>query len=122
MVGPGVYGGPATAEASVGEMVTHDRLRLAGAQRRLVVAALETLAVYLFAAWAYVAAVATLRPGSLATPLWHDLTWLRRDTAGAVAFAGSMASYACLQVMVRRTPASARAGGGGGGGAGEQGR
>jgi hypothetical protein len=62
-------------------------------------ATLQTLCIYLFAGWVYVAVIATFRPDSLAAPLWHHLSWLHRDTFGAVAFAGSFVSYAVLQYL-----------------------
>lgn len=65
--------------------------------QRVLTAILQTLCVYLFAGWVYVAIIAVFRPGSLAVPLWNDLSWLRRDTFGAVAFAGSFVCYVVLQ-------------------------
>lgn len=67
--------------------------------RRLVVAALRTVCVYLFAGWVYIALIAVIRPDSLNTPLWHQVTWLRRDTFGVIAFAVSCACYFVLQVL-----------------------
>jgi hypothetical protein len=64
---------------------------------RLLTAILQTLCVYLFAGWVYVAIIAIFRPESLGAPLWHDVLWLRRDTFGAVAFAGSFVCYVVLQ-------------------------
>lgn len=66
--------------------------------RRWVAGVLRTLAVYLFAGWAYIAAIAVFRPDSLSLPVWHELG-LRRDTFGAVCFVGSFASYVAWQLV-----------------------
>lgn len=64
---------------------------------RLLTAILETMCVYLFAGWSYVAVIAIFRPDSLGVPLWHQASWLHRDTFGVVAFAGSFVCYVILQ-------------------------
>ncbi|MGO9879915.1 MAG: hypothetical protein ACLPSM_11265 [Acidimicrobiales bacterium] len=65
--------------------------------QRVLTAILQTLCFYLFTGWVYVAIIAVFRPDSLAVPLWHDVSWLRRDTFGAIAFAGSFVCYVLLQ-------------------------
>jgi hypothetical protein len=64
-------------------------------------AALETMSIYLFVCWAYVAIIAILHPYTLNLPIWHGVKWLRRDTFGAVAFVGSFVSYLLLQLTCR---------------------
>jgi len=74
--------------------------------RRVCSAALETVSVYLFVGWAYVSVIAIFQPDTLNLPIWHGVRWLRRDTFGAVAFAGSFVTYLVLQLIGLRRFAS----------------
>jgi hypothetical protein len=67
--------------------------------RRRVARTARVVSFYLGAVWAYVAVVAILRSNTLSDPLWHQLPGLRRDTAGALCFAGSLVLYAVAQFV-----------------------
>jgi hypothetical protein len=77
---------------------------------RVLSAILQTVTFYLFAGWVYVALFAVFRPDALSTPIWHQTPWLRRDTFGAAAFAGSLCCYVLLQFLKQRTTRASRPG------------
>lgn len=51
------------------------------------------VAVYSFAGWAYVAAVALTRPDTLPWQLTHLARWPRTDTFGEISFAVSFVAF-----------------------------
>jgi hypothetical protein len=69
--------------------------------RRWLPAVTLTLAVYGFAGWLYIAAIALVHPATLRLPLTHFFSQPREDTFGAVSFAVSAVSF-CAYLMLRR--------------------
>jgi hypothetical protein len=61
------------------------------------------IAIYGFAAWVYVAAVAIAEPKTLSWQLTHLASWPRTDTFGEVSFVCSFAGF----LVYRFTRASA---------------
>ena len=63
---------------------------------------LLAVAVYAFAAWAYVAAVALVEPQTLSWQLTHFAKWPRTDTFGEVSFIVSFLAF--IAYRLTRTP------------------
>jgi hypothetical protein len=61
--------------------------------KRTINAVALAIAVYGFAAWAYVAAVAIALPDTLPMQLTHLASWPRTDTFGEVSFAASFIAF-----------------------------
>jgi hypothetical protein len=81
-------------------MTTQSRgVRRDRSARRRVGRAARVVSFYFGAVWAYVAVVAVIRSSTLSDPLWHQLPGLRRDTAGALCFGGSLVFYAVAQFV-----------------------
>jgi hypothetical protein len=70
--------------------------------RRLLNAAFLAIAIYGFAAWVYVAAVALALPQTLSWQLTHLTRWPRTDTFGEVSFAVSFAAF--IAYRLTRSP------------------
>ena len=60
---------------------------------RVINAIALTVAVYGFAAWVYVAAVALALPDTLPWQLTHFARWPRTDTFGELSFAVSLVAF-----------------------------
>jgi hypothetical protein len=63
------------------------------------------VAVYGFACWAYVAAVALVLPQTLTIRLTHLASWPRTDTFGELSFALSFVAFIAY-MLTRRCPAA----------------
>lgn len=62
-------------------------------RRRVVNAAALTVAIYGFAGWVYVAAVALVLPKTLPIQLTHLASWPRTDTFGEACFGLSFVAF-----------------------------
>jgi uncharacterized membrane protein YjfL (UPF0719 family) len=67
--------------------------------RRVALAASRTIALYSFAAWAYVALVAVFLPNTLSFQLTHFLKVPRTDTFGEINFVISLISYFIFRML-----------------------
>lgn len=61
--------------------------------RRVVNVVALAIAIYAFAAWVYVAAVALVLPNTLPWQLTHFASWPRTDTFGEVSFVVSFVAF-----------------------------
>ncbi len=66
--------------------------------RRFVNAAALTIAIYGFAGWVYVAAVALVLPRTLPVQLTHLASWPRTDTFGEASFVVSFVAFFVYRV------------------------
>ncbi len=66
--------------------------------RALVPTVALALAIYGFAAWVYVAAVALVAPETLPVQLTHLARWPRTDTFGEVSFVVSFVSFVAYRL------------------------
>jgi hypothetical protein len=82
--------------------------------RAIVMAALRTLSLYSFLAWAYVAALAVFRPNDLPRPLTRWAGGPRTDTFGEVCFAISFATFVAVGALRDRDRARVAPSGGSG--------
>ena len=67
--------------------------------RRLAEAVALGIAIWGFAAWAYVAISAIVVPHTLQLPLWHFTNWPRQDTFGAISFAASFVAFVTYRLL-----------------------
>lgn len=74
-------------------------------RRRVLSATCRAIALYAFAAWAYVALVALFQPQTLPLRLTHLASWPRTDTFGEISFVVSF--FAFLAYTLLRPPRSA---------------
>ncbi len=65
---------------------------IVGVRRRINALALG-VAIYGFAAWIYVAAVALVEPNTLSLQLTHLASWPRTDTFGEASFVASFVAF-----------------------------
>ena len=72
--------------------------------RRIVLALTRTIAVYAFAAWAYVALVAVFLPHTLGFQLTHFSKLPHTDTFGEVSFVVSLVSYFVYRMLIESQP------------------
>ena len=72
--------------------------------RRVVNAMALAVALYGFAGWAYVAAVALARPNTLSWQLTHLARWPRTDTFGEVCFVVSFVAFIAYRLTRDRAP------------------
>jgi hypothetical protein len=79
--------------------------RYIGPVRQIALAVTRTLALYSFAAWAYVALIAVFYPQALPIQLSHFSQQPHTDTFGEVNFVISLASYCAYRVLVETTVA-----------------
>jgi hypothetical protein len=75
--------------------------------RRFVIVLTRTLALYAFAAWAYVALVAVFLPRTLGFQLTHFSPQPHTDTFGEVSFAVSLVSYFVYRLLTESGPPAA---------------
>jgi hypothetical protein len=71
----------------------------AGSVRRFVLVLTRTVAIYAFAAWAYVALVAVFLPHTLGYQLTHFSKQPHTDTFGEVSFVVSLVSYFVYRML-----------------------
>jgi len=71
--------------------------------RRVANALALAVALYGFAGWAYVAAVALARPHTLSWQLTHLARWPRTDTFGEVCFMVSFAAFIAYRLTREST-------------------
>jgi hypothetical protein len=64
-----------------------------------VEAIVQTIALYSFAGWAYIALNAVVHPVSLGWPLTHFASWPHEDTFGASCFAVSFVSTLTVRML-----------------------
>jgi hypothetical protein len=76
---------------------------------RILAALTRTLALYSFAAWAYVAMIAVFYPQALGIQLTHFTKQPHTDTFGEVNFVISLVSYFAYRLLVEPTPGDAAA-------------
>jgi hypothetical protein len=69
--------------------------------RDVVQAALEVIAVFAFAAWAYIALNAVFHPQSLSWPVTHLAGWPSEDTFGIACFALSFTAALAARILAR---------------------
>jgi hypothetical protein len=62
-------------------------------KRRIALVATQTLALYGFAGWVYIAIVALVEPDTLSWQLTHLAPYPREDTFGEACFVISLVSY-----------------------------
>ena len=74
--------------------------------KRLVNILSLTVAIYGFAAWAYVAVVAVALPYTLSWRLTHLAPWPRTDTFGEISFVVSLLAFVAYQVTREPRPRS----------------
>jgi hypothetical protein len=72
--------------------------------RRIAVVLTRTLALYAFAAWAYVALVAVFLPRTLGFQLTHFSKQPHTDTFGEVSFVVSLVSYFIYRLLTESDP------------------
>lgn len=72
--------------------------------RRVCNAIFLAVAVYGFAAWAYVAATALAQPQTLSWQLTHFARWPRTDTFGELSFVLSFAAFIAYRLTRERRP------------------
>ncbi len=72
--------------------------------RRFVLALTRTVAIYAFAAWAYVALVAVFLPRTLGFQLTHFSKQPHTDTFGEVSFVVSLVSYFAYRMLTESEP------------------
>jgi hypothetical protein len=72
--------------------------------RRFAVVLTRTLALYAFAAWAYVALVAVFLPHTLGFQLSHFSKQPHTDTFGEVSFVVSLVSYFVYRMLTEPEP------------------
>jgi hypothetical protein len=75
--------------------------------RRFVIVLTRTLALYAFAAWAYVALVAVFLPRTLGFQLTHFSKQPHTDTFGEVSFAVSLVCYFVYRLLTESGPPAA---------------
>ena len=68
--------------------------------RRVALALTRTIALYAFAAWAYVALVAVFLPKTLGFQLTHFAKIPHTDTFGEVSFVVSLVSYFVYRMLI----------------------
>ena len=68
--------------------------------RRFAIVLTRTLAIYAFAAWAYVALVAVFLPKTLGFQLTHFAKEPHTDTFGEVSFVVSLVSYFIYRMLI----------------------
>jgi hypothetical protein len=73
--------------------------------RRIVNTLSLAIALYGFAAWVYVAAVALVLPNTLSWQLTHLASWPRTDTFGEASFAASFLAFIVYR-LTRSEPAN----------------
>jgi hypothetical protein len=76
--------------------------------RHFYLALSRTVAIYAFAAWAYVALVAVFLPNTLSFQLTHLLRVPRTDTFGEACFIVSLVSYFTYRMLVELDRRSAQ--------------
>lgn len=76
--------------------------------RRIAVVLTRTLALYGFAAWAYVALVAVFLPRTLGFQLTHFSKLPHTDTFGEISFVVSLVSYFVYRLLTEPGPPVAR--------------
>ncbi len=65
---------------------------------RVINTILLAVAIYAFAAWAYVAVVAIALPGTLPLQLTHLASWPRTDTFGEASFVVSFLAFVAYRL------------------------
>jgi hypothetical protein len=73
-----------------------DEPRKAGAPARAILALLETVRLFGFLCWAYLAANSISHPVTMAMQLTHLATWPHENTVGVGAFIASLVSAVLL--------------------------
>jgi hypothetical protein len=68
-------------------------------KRKVALVASKTLAIYGFAAWAYIALCALVHPYTLSWRLTHFLPYPREDTFGALSFIVSIVAFFIYQML-----------------------
>jgi hypothetical protein len=71
--------------------------------RRVFNAVVLAIAIYAFAGWVYVAAVALVLPNTLPWQLTHLASWPRTDTFGEISFLVSFVAFVAFRLS--RPPA-----------------
>jgi hypothetical protein len=85
-----------------GGTASRKRVAMTRLTERVAESTLGVVAVYSFAAWAYVALCALVHPETLALPLTHLIAWPREDTFGVMCFALSFVTALGRQVLRAR--------------------
>lgn len=77
-------------------------------RRRVLIAICRAIALYTFAAWVYVAAVALVQPQTLPLRLTHLASWPRTDTFGEISFVASFFAFLAYTLLRPQRSASSR--------------